>query len=355
MEYSDKAFELRDSIMKLDNATDYMFDLTGLYDSSEFDESEIKLIANLIAGDEDAQKKAEDLFDILNAKNVVNFDEDCEQRREYKEVFHPSYEDLQNGDEIIAGGQHLYVVDAEYDDDYVWVTDEKEDRYNKRAPGNTLAKYLIDEVIGQPDNDDDLDEHLESLTEQFYFDSIDKYKEMAGLAKQLGLKTVADLEKFMKEQGEGKDPITALRDYLENDIGDINFQAKDESLKTNINEDVNMTRKEMIDWIEDHWNTAENSDYLYKVLSDMGFDVEDDSDEDEGFYATLSNSDLERVIDNLKDETELSVFDQVGSIKKALQTVGSVEEVTMDYGSDEATYDVSVPEGNTFRIQIYKM
>lgn len=86
-------------------------------------------------------------------------DEGCGAKKEFKEDFHPSYEDLQNGDEIIAGGQHLYVADAEYYDDYVWVTDEKEDRYNKRAPGNTLNKCLIDEVIGQPD-DDDLDESL---------------------------------------------------------------------------------------------------------------------------------------------------------------------------------------------------
>ena len=104
---------------------------------------------------------ADDRYNIwsIEKSGSEGIDEDCGAKKKFKEAFHPSYEELQNGDEIIVGGQHLYVADAEYDDDYVWVTDEKEDRYNKRAPGNTLNKCLIDEVIGQPD-EEELDESL---------------------------------------------------------------------------------------------------------------------------------------------------------------------------------------------------
>ena len=152
-------FELRDKIRELDFATDMKFDLLGLYEMSELTDAEKKLMATIIHTAENEEKAAEEVFEILNAPNAVNMDEDCEPEREFKEVFHPAYEELQNGDEIIVNGQHLYVADAEYADDYVWVTDEKEDRYNKRAPGNTLAKYMIDDVIGQPDDDDEeLDE-----------------------------------------------------------------------------------------------------------------------------------------------------------------------------------------------------
>lgn len=157
-------FELRDKIRELDVATDMKFDLLGLYEMSELTDSEKKLMATIIHTAENEEKAAEEVFEILNAPNAVNMDEDCEPERKLKEVFHPAYEELQNGDEIIVNGQHLYVADAEYADDYVWVTDEKEDRYNKRAPGNTLAKYMIDDVIGQPDDDDD-EELDEGVTE----------------------------------------------------------------------------------------------------------------------------------------------------------------------------------------------
>lgn len=117
-----------------------------------------------------------------------------------------------------------------------------------------------------------------------------------------------------------------------------------------------MTRKEMIDWIEDHWNTRENSDYLYQVLGDLGLDTEDDSDEDEGLYANLTNDNLKRVIDILKRDTKLTDKEQVNMIKNAIKSVGRVVDMKDDgYGSDLATFDVNFKDGDTFRIQIYKM
>ena len=112
----------------------------------------------------------------------------------------------------------------------------------------------------------------------------------------------------------------------------------------------------MIDWIEDHWITRENSDYLYQVLGDLGLDIEDDSDEDEGFYANLTNDNLKRVIDILKSDTKPTDKEQVNMIKNAIKSVGRVVDMKDDvYGSDLATFDVLMDPENTYRVQIYKM
>ena len=209
-------FELRDKIRELDVATDMKFDLLGLYEMSELTDAEKKLMATIIYNAENEEKAAEEVFEILNAPNAVNMDEDCEPERKLKEVFHPAYEELQNGDEIIVNGQHLYVADAEYADDYVWVTDEKEDRYNKRAPGNTLAKYMIDDVIGQPDDDDD-----EELDE-----AQDIYDIQGQAVRDARRKEVLDefKEIFTDEPGginlDNKETLAIVRGYLE-DMGYI--------------------------------------------------------------------------------------------------------------------------------------
>ena len=310
-------------------------------------------------------------------------DEDCGTKKEFKEAFHPSYEELQNGDEIIVGGQHLYVADAEYDDDYVWVTDEKEDRYNKRAPGNTLNKCLIDEVIGQPD-EEELDESLkesnnkddklkdkytinenkkeltnmrflkenfsltkdnvitllneiaiyadqlaedareltysldngelnsipkrdhtgldyieiknrmekilnsnmvEGLNEALY--GMNQIEQFVKMADAIGLKTMSDFKDFMDREGQGKDVITALYDYLHNEIGDLDFHAKDESLK-----------ESYLDNIKDPDYWQHQVDYQLENFGRVGGGLIQDLDEN-GFYLNADN----KVVKKLHEDT----------------------------------------------------
>ena len=118
-----------------------------------------------------------------------------------------------------------------------------------------------------------------------------------------------------------------------------------------------MTRKEMIDWIEDHWNdTLEHGKWLYNYLTELGFNIEDDSDPEEGFYANITTSDLRKIVDELKPNTKSAVKDQIADIREALKTLGRVSDVSLDYtGAEEATFDVNLKDGDTFRIQIYKM
>lgn len=118
-----------------------------------------------------------------------------------------------------------------------------------------------------------------------------------------------------------------------------------------------MTRKEMIDWIEDHWNdTLEHGKWLYNYLTELGFNIEDDSDAEEGFYANITTQDLRKIVAELKPNTKVSVKEQVADIREALETLGRVSDVSFDYtGAEEATFDVNFKDGDTFRIQIYKM
>lgn len=117
------------------------------------------------------------------------------------------------------------------------------------------------------------------------------------------------------------------------------------------------TRKEMIDWIEDHWNdTIAHGEWLYNYLTELGFNIEDDSDAEEGFYANITTSDLRKIVDELKPNTKSVVKDQIADIREALKTLGRVSDVSLDYnGAEEATFDVNLKDGDTFRIQIYKM
>ena len=157
-------FELRDKIRELDFATDMKFDLLGLYEMSELTDAEKKLMATIIHTAENEEKAAEEVFEILNAPNAVNMDEDCGST-----LTEDVEEEIQDGDEIVYNGEHLFVTNADYMDlgKWLWVTDNEEDRYNKKASGWSLAKELVDEVIGQPDDDDD--EELDESLKDFMF------------------------------------------------------------------------------------------------------------------------------------------------------------------------------------------
>lgn len=138
---------------------------------------------------------------------------------------------------------------------------------------------------------------------------------------------------------------------------DLQSTCKSIESKEIIKEDINMTRKEMIDWIEDNWNdTIKHGEWLYGYLTELGFNVEDDSDAEEGFYANITTRDLRKIVDELKPNTKTSLKKQIAGIREALETLGKVSDVSLDYaGAEEATFDVNLKDGDTFRIQIYKV
>ena len=305
-------FELRDTIRRLDAETDYKYDLVGMYEATELSEPEKKLIATMIADAKDTEEIAGELFKIFNTQNAMNMDEDCDNT-----LTEDVEEEIQDGDEIVYNGEHLFVTNSDYMDlgKWLWVTDKEEDRYNKKAAGWSLAKELVDEVIGQPE---DLDEDTVKQDGKW----VNKGKE--GTHGEFATKKEADAQrKAMFAHGS----------------------------KEELKEDVNMTRKEMIDWIEDNWNSdTESADILYQTLDDLGFHIEDDSDEEEGFYANLTDEDLKRAVDELHKKESLK------KIRQTLEGIGTVHDWKgRSYGSEADIFDLRLENGDTFRVQVYKM
>lgn len=463
---------------------------------------------------------------------IKEYERELNELKESKLI---SKEDLHEGDEIIYNGEHYFVTCTDTGTDFVWITDDESDRYNRNAQGWTIKADWIDEVIGQPEEDEleeslkenykkrykkapvmeDLDfadeaeirkqlakysgqyltltfkgsyawRHVSDLLEEYNdgdeeesdsaLDELEStYRREYDLLNSLGVEEISEIanytsyvvvtikvdkdnllhnfsdnysdlintpsidkdtikileldesknESLIKEAYQDVDsmsreelmgeidgiytdalrgnhiditsiiedpevfnsddsddeegyfkgvPTNKLRGILKilrkmKDGGslthdDVNFMVSKEvdlhesvESKEIIKEDVNMSRKEMIDWIEDHWNdTVEHGKWLYNYLTELGFNVEDDSDEEEGFYANLTTSDLRKVINELNPNTEVSVKERITGIRKALETLGKVSDVSLDYaGAEEATFDVDFKDGNTFRIQIYKM
>lgn len=104
--------------------------------------------------EEDVTSSNVEKYANIAIENLKGLDEDCGNT-----LAEDVEEEIQDGDEIVYNGEHLFVINADYMDRgrWLWVTDEEEDRYNKKAPGWSLDKELVDEVIGQPDGEE-LDE-----------------------------------------------------------------------------------------------------------------------------------------------------------------------------------------------------
>ena len=73
---------------------------------------------------------------------------------------------------------------------------------------------------------------VEGLNEALY--GMNQIEQFVKMADAIGLKTMDDFKGFMDREGQGKDVLTALYDYLHNEIGDLDFHAKDESLKEDL-------------------------------------------------------------------------------------------------------------------------
>ena len=133
---------------------------------------------------------------------------------------------------------------------------------------------------------------------------------------------------------------------------------------------TNMSRKEMIDWLEDNWNTSEGYEQLNAAIDAIGYDSDhiDDSDEEEGMYANFSDEDLENIISVLKtgktkDGHDTSVKPQripmtdkkaKDIFKLALNDVGRAIEIDKGTGSALAMYNVMI-DGKEYQVQIYRM
>lgn len=123
-----------------------------------------KELVKVVAEDKSkAEKYAKDMYAANHTiyaddrYNVWSIEDKNRSLKEDKVTGKPEDADekIQFGDEIVYNGKHLFVINANFmdSDRYLWVTDKREDRYNRWAPGKLLAKDLVDKVIRQSDED----------------------------------------------------------------------------------------------------------------------------------------------------------------------------------------------------------
>ena len=158
-----------------------------------------------------------------------------------------------------AGGKEAWIanVDEQIDDLSHYLNYLKKSAYNEvNRGGNFESTDEVDEAIRncekqlgllkskkqiieeRKDESVNKDNHVDEALHIYPSLAIDEFETFKRLCDKIGLKTLADVERFMKENGEGKDVITALKDYLINELG-IDFQAKNES-KDSYDDKINL-------------------------------------------------------------------------------------------------------------------
>lgn len=162
--------------------------------------------------------------------------------------------------------------------------------------GHKRPGYYMIAIIIKPEDYEDgaFEESLnlkncnKRIVESASFGFAVKYEdwpEIYGMADQLGIKTVEDLGRFMQEAGQGKDIKTALFDYLNNEIENLDFVAT-ESCKKPLKEEDD--------------------------LSDAEFEQLLNSDE---FKTPISETEVEAYLDESKEEVK---FDEIEDFQEQL-------------------------------------
>lgn len=135
---------------------------------------------------------------------------------ELKESELISKEDLHEGDEIIYNGEHYFVTRTDTGTDFVWITDDESERYNRNAQGWTLKADWIDEVIGQPE-EDELEESLkESYKKSPVMEDLD-FADEAEIRKQLAKYSGQYLTITFKGSEDWKHISDLLEEYADGD------------------------------------------------------------------------------------------------------------------------------------------
>lgn len=219
----DNKFEVREEVLNLDLLTDFKFDLANLYDASILDDKQIEEIAHILVKDVDNEEKAKALFDLLDKEETV-----------YDEDLAPTFceSDICDGDEIVYNGEHLYVVDSNLFDDpeWLWVTDNEEDRYNKKASGWSVKKEWVDEVIGQPDDESETSSLQEAQTDVVGRLRVVEYDGTSGQMWNHTLKIHKDAEGYYWSMRVDGDDYDDDQRYADIDALKIGYEEERDSL-----------------------------------------------------------------------------------------------------------------------------
>ena len=219
----DNKFEVREEVLNLDLLTDFKFDLANLYDASILDDKQIEEIAHILVKDVDNEEKAKALFDLLDKEDKV-----------YDEDLAPTFceSDICDGDEIVYNGEHLYVVDSNLSDDpeWLWVTDNEEDRYNKKASGWSVKKEWVDEVIGQPKDESETSSLQEAQTDVVGRLRVVEYDGTSGQMWNHTLKIHKDAEGYYWSMRVDGDDYDDDQRYADIDALKVGYEEERDSL-----------------------------------------------------------------------------------------------------------------------------
>ena len=219
----DNKFEVREEVLNLDLLTDFKFDLANLYDASILDDKQIEEIAHILVKDVDNEEKAKALFDLLDKEDKV-----------YDEDLAPTFceSDICDGDEIVYNGEHLYVVDSNLFDDpeWLWVTDNEEDRYNKKASGWSVKKEWVDEVIGQPKDESETSSLQEAQTDVVGRLRVVEYDGTSGQMWNHTLKIHKDAEGYYWSMRVDGDDYDDDQRYADIDALKVGYEEERDSL-----------------------------------------------------------------------------------------------------------------------------
>lgn len=219
----DNKFEVREEVLNLDLLTDFKYDLANLYDASILDDKQIEEIAHILVKDVDNEEKAKALFDLLDKEEKM-----------YDEDLAPTFceSDICDGDEIVYNGEHLYVVDSNLFDDpeWLWVTDNEEDRYNKKASGWSVKKEWVDEVIGQPKDESETSSLQEAQTDVVGRLRVVEYDGTSGQMWNHTLKIHKDAEGYYWSMRVDGDDYDDDQRYADIDALKVGYEEERDSL-----------------------------------------------------------------------------------------------------------------------------
>lgn len=216
-------------------------------------------------------------------------------------------------------------------------------------------------------NESDVNGNIKGSTVDKYLSYIPKaYKgssaEKLALARELAYRAIMGAvlpEPYGKKYADPchYDKFNKLTDDEKMDvISKINLtEPTTESVMT----EASMSRSEMIDFIDEIYNTRDGEKFVDGAIRELGIDPNtlDDSDPNEGFYSNFSNDELNSIVASLKggrDAGQVPITDSEleNRITSALSTLGRVEKLQGSYSGALASYDIRV--GNrSVRVQVY--
>lgn len=268
-----------------------------------------------------------------------------------------------------AGGKEAWIanVDEQIDDLSHYLNYLKKSAYNEvNRGGNFESTDEVDEAIRNCEKQLGLlkskkqiieERKDESVNEALY--GMNQIEQFVKMADAIGLKTMDDFKDFMDREGQGKDVLTALYDYLHNEIGDLDFHAKDESLKEDLAVNGEETLVDAVDTpvvepvvveVDAEKQPIEEIQEkisIEQVLSDL---IKDEFEAIDGYSSSLATlkilendgSDYSGIIANLEDIKNEELV-HVGQLQKCLAEINPKAEA-IDDGKEEASETIAVAE-----------